>query len=32
MKKLTNTMIQETLNKKGRRLTGGLDLGDRSSF
>lgn len=32
MKKLTTTMMQETLNKQGRRLTIGLDLGDRSSF
>ena len=33
MKKLTTTMMQETLNKQDRRLTGGLDLGDdRSSF
>ena len=32
MKKLTTTMIEETLNKKDRRLTAGLDLGDRSSF
>jgi transposase len=32
MKKLTTTMMQETLNKHDRRLTVGLDLGDRSSF
>jgi hypothetical protein len=32
MKKLTITMIQQTLNKQDRRLTVGLDLGDRSSF
>ena len=32
MKKLTTTMMQETLNKPDRRLTVGLDLGDRSSF
>jgi hypothetical protein len=29
MKKLTITMIQQTLNKQDRRLTVGLDLGDR---
>jgi transposase len=32
MTKLTTTMMQETLNKQDRRLTVGLDLGDRSSF
>ena len=32
MKKLTSTMMQQTLNKQDRRLTVGLDLGDRSSF
>jgi len=32
MRKLTTTMMQETLNKPDRRLTVGLDLGDRSSF
>jgi hypothetical protein len=32
MKKLTATMMRETLNKQGGRLTVGLDLGDRSSF
>jgi transposase len=32
MKKLTTTMMQETLNKHDGRLTVGLDLGDRSSF
>jgi transposase len=32
MKKLTTTMMQETLNKQDGRLTIGLDLGDRSSF
>jgi transposase len=32
MKKLTITMMQQTLNKPDRRLTVGLDLGDRSSF
>jgi hypothetical protein len=32
MKKLTTTMMQETLNKQDRHLTVGLDLGDRSSF
>ena len=32
MKKLTTTMMQRTLNKQDRRLTVGLDLGDRSSF
>ena len=32
MKKLTTTMMQETLNKRDRHLTVGLDLGDRSSF
>jgi hypothetical protein len=32
MKKLTTTMMQQTLNKQDRRLTVGLDLGDRSSF
>src|SRR5579871_315624 len=32
MKKLTTTMMQETLNKQDGRLTVGLDLGDRSSF
>src|SRR6202789_4607097 len=32
MKKLTATMMQETLNKHDGRLTVGLDLGDRSSF
>jgi hypothetical protein len=32
MKKLTTTMVQETLNKPDGRLTVGLDLGDRSSF
>jgi transposase len=32
MKKLTATMMQQTLNKQDRRLTVGLDLGDRSSF
>jgi hypothetical protein len=32
MKKLTITMMQQTLNKQDRRLTVGLDLGDRSSF
>jgi transposase len=32
MKKLTTTMMQQTLNKQDRRLTIGLDLGDMSSF
>jgi hypothetical protein len=32
MKKLTTTMMQQTFNKQDRRLTVGLDLGDRSSF
>ena len=32
MKKLTTTMMQETLNKYDGHLTVGLDLGDRSSF
>ena len=32
MKKLTTTMMRETLNKQDGRLTVGLDLGDRSSF
>ena len=32
MKKLTTTMMQETLSKHDGRLTVGLDLGDRSSF
>jgi transposase len=32
MKKLTTTMMQETLNKQDGCLTVGLDLGDRSSF
>jgi hypothetical protein len=32
MKKLTTTMMQQTLSKQDRRLTVGLDLGDRSSF
>ena len=32
MKKLTTTMMQETLNKQDRHLTVGLDLGDKSSF
>ena len=32
MKKLTTTTMQQTLNKQDRRLTVGLDLGDRSSF
>jgi transposase len=32
MKKLTTTMMQETLNKHDAHLTVGLDLGDRSSF
>jgi transposase len=32
MKKLTTTMMQQTLNKEDRCLTIGLDLGDRSSF
>jgi transposase len=32
MKKLTITMMQETLNKHDGHLTVGLDLGDRSSF
>ena len=32
MKKLTTTMMQETLNKQDRHLTVVLDLGDRSSF
>ena len=32
MKKLTTTMMRQTLNKQDRRLTVGLDLGDRSSF
>jgi transposase len=32
MKKLTTTMMQETLNKQNRHLTVGLDLGDRASF
>ncbi|WP_035349662.1 hypothetical protein [Edaphobacter aggregans] len=31
MKKLTTTMIQRTLNEQDRRLTIGLDVGDRSS-
>jgi transposase len=31
MKKLTTTMMQETLNRQDGRLTVGLDLGDRSS-
>src|ERR1700729_1727239 len=32
MKKLTTMMMEETLNKQDKRLTIGLDLGDRSSF
>src|ERR1700730_9271868 len=32
MKKLTSTMMQQTLNKQDGHLTIGLDLGDRSSF
>ena len=32
MKKLTTTMMQETLNNQDRHLTVGLGLGDRSSF
>jgi transposase len=32
MKKLTTTMMQQAFNKQDRRLTVGLDLGDRSSF
>ncbi len=32
MKKLTTTMMQQTLNKQDQCLTVGLDLGDRSSF
>jgi transposase len=32
MKKLSITMMQETLNKHDGRLTVGLGLGDRSSF
>ena len=32
MKKLTNTMMQQILNKQDPLLTVGLDLGDRSSF
>jgi hypothetical protein len=32
MKKLTTTMMQQTLDKQDGRLTVGLDLGDRSSF
>src|ERR1700679_769722 len=32
MRKLTTTIMQETLNKYDGRLTVGLDLGDRSSF
>jgi hypothetical protein len=32
MKKLTTTVMQETLDKQDGRLTVGLDLGDRSSF
>jgi transposase len=31
IEKLTNTMMQGTLNKQNGRLTIGLDLGDRSS-
>jgi transposase len=32
MKKVTTTMMQLTLDMQDRRLTVGLDLGDRSSF
>ena len=33
MKKLTTTMMQQTLNRQDdRRLTVGLDVGDKSSF
>jgi hypothetical protein len=32
MKKLTTTMMQQTLNKQDGCLTVGLNLGDRSSF
>jgi transposase len=32
MKKLTTMMMQQTRNKQDRRLTVGLDLGDRPSF
>jgi hypothetical protein len=32
MKKLTTTMMQETLSKQDRHLTVGLVLGDKSSF
>ena len=32
MKKLTNTMMQQILNKQDPLLTVGLDLGDRSCF
>jgi len=32
MKKLTTMMMQRGCNKQDRRLTIGLDLGDRSSF
>jgi hypothetical protein len=32
MKKLTTTMMERTLNEQYRRLTIGLNLGDRSSF
>src|SRR6185437_10678916 len=32
MKELTTTTMQRTLNQQDRRLTVGLDLGDRSSF
>jgi transposase len=32
MKKVTTTMMEQTFNKQDRRLTVGLDLGDRSSF
>jgi len=31
MKKLTTTMMQQTLNKQDRHLTVGLDLGDRTT-
>ena len=32
MKELTTTMMQRIHNKQDRRLTVGLDLGDRSSY
>ncbi len=32
MKEFTTTMMPRTRNKQDRRLTVGLDLGDRASF